>query len=156
MRASPALLILVLLAACAGGVVAVTNPGAGVRVVDGDTLDWDGRRWRIAAIDTPERGEAGYGPARDRLRALVAHGVRCVPNGQEAQGRAVGSCFTMKGEDVAAVLAREGLGAVCHNRQEAPTYAEAERLARAERLGIWADNRYRRKAYCPPGRNGGP
>lgn len=143
---------LLLLAACAGGVVAVTNPGNGVRVVDGDTLDWEGRRWRIAAIDTPERGEPGYAPARDRLKALVAHGVRCQPNGQEAQGRAVGSCFTLKGEDVAAVLAREGLAAVCHNRQEAPAYAAAERAAQGARLGLWASGSYRRKGYCPPPR----
>lgn len=119
------------------------------KVIDGDTLDWSGRRWRIAAIDTPERGEPYYATAANRLRALTARGVRCTANGQRAQGRAVGSCYGASGEDVAAVLVREGLAAVCHQRQEAPAYAAAERQAQAERLGIWADGRYRRKPYCP-------
>ena len=61
----------------------------------------------------------------------------------------MGSCYTVAGVDVAAVLAREGLAAVCHNRIEAPGYAAAERAARAERVGLWADARYRRKGYCP-------
>lgn len=149
MKPATAIVAALLLAACAGGVAALNNPAAGVRIVDGDTLDWDGRRWRIAAIDTPERGEPGYGPAKERLRALAAKGLRCTPNGQQAQGRAVGSCHDPAGGDVAAVLAREGLAAVCHNRIEAPAYAAAERAAQAERLGIWADGRYRRKGYCP-------
>lgn len=118
-------------------------------VIDGDTLDWNGRRWRLAAIDTPERGEPGYGPAKARLEALAAEGLRCTPNGQTTQGRAVGSCYTVAGVDVAAVLAREGLAAVCHNRIEAPGYAAAERAAQAARTGLWAAPGYRRKGYCP-------
>lgn len=33
------------------------------RVIDGDTIDVNGRRIRLALVDTPERGEAGYAEA---------------------------------------------------------------------------------------------
>jgi endonuclease YncB( thermonuclease family) len=48
---------------------------AGVRVlvyVDGDTLKVPGATVRLIGLDTPERGQCGYRPARDHLRALVA------------------------------------------------------------------------------------
>jgi hypothetical protein len=41
-------------------------------VVDGDTVDVStGQRVRVIGIDTPERGECGYGEATDRMTALV-------------------------------------------------------------------------------------
>ncbi|HWJ10682.1 MAG TPA: thermonuclease family protein [Nocardioides sp.] len=43
-----------------------------VDVVDGDTLDLDsGDTVRLAGIDTPERGECGFGPAQSALKRLV-------------------------------------------------------------------------------------
>jgi endonuclease YncB( thermonuclease family) len=46
-----------------------------VNVVDGDTLDVRNdqgtERVRVVGIDTPERGECGYGEARDALASLV-------------------------------------------------------------------------------------
>ena len=42
------------------------------RVVDGDTVELaDGRRVRVAGVDTPERGECGYGEAAVNLARLV-------------------------------------------------------------------------------------
>lgn len=34
--------------------------GAVTRIIDGDTIDVDGKRIRLALVDTPERGESGY------------------------------------------------------------------------------------------------
>lgn len=41
-------------------------------VVDGDTIDLDnGETVRLVGIDTPERGECGFGPAQSALKRLV-------------------------------------------------------------------------------------
>lgn len=41
-------------------------------VVDGDTIDLDsGDTVRLVGIDTPERGECGFGPAQSALKRLV-------------------------------------------------------------------------------------
>ncbi|TWG91025.1 Micrococcal nuclease (thermonuclease) homologs [Nocardioides sp. J9] len=41
-------------------------------VVDGDTIDLDnGERVRLVGIDTPERGECGFGPAQSTMKRLV-------------------------------------------------------------------------------------
>lgn len=41
-------------------------------VVDGDTIDLDdGTTVRLVGIDTPERGECGFGPAQSALKKLV-------------------------------------------------------------------------------------
>ncbi len=40
------------------------NSGTVTKVIDGDTIDIDNMRFRLALIDTPERGEAGYNEAR--------------------------------------------------------------------------------------------
>ena len=46
-----------------------------IRIVDGDTFDVTAAgkpmRIRIAAIDTPERGEPGFGEATEYLRQLI-------------------------------------------------------------------------------------
>lgn len=42
------------------------------QVVDGDTIDLDsGDTVRLVGIDTPERGECGFGPAQSALKRLV-------------------------------------------------------------------------------------
>ena len=54
-----------------------------VRIVDGDTLDADvdlgfymktRQRFRLARIDTPERGEEGFTEATDRVKELCPVG----------------------------------------------------------------------------------
>lgn len=42
------------------------------RVIDGDTVKLsDGRKVRLIGIDTPERGQCGFGPATSNMRTLV-------------------------------------------------------------------------------------
>ncbi len=41
-------------------------------VVDGDTIDVDGRRVRFIGVDTPERGQCGYREAKQRVAQLVS------------------------------------------------------------------------------------
>lgn len=44
--------------------------GDGIHVVDGDTVDFDGRRWRLVGYDTPEIYHAHC--PRERHRAILA------------------------------------------------------------------------------------
>lgn len=48
--------------------------GKVTRIVDGDTLDVDGRRIRLALVDTPERNEAGYAEAKKFTSSLCTPG----------------------------------------------------------------------------------
>ena len=58
-----------------------------VRIVDGDTLDADvdlgfhmttRQRFRVARIDTPERGEPGFTEATDRVKELCPVGSEII------------------------------------------------------------------------------
>lgn len=58
-----------------------------VRIVDGDTLDADvdlgfymktRQRFRLARIDTPERGEEGFTEATDRVKELCPVGSEII------------------------------------------------------------------------------
>ncbi len=64
------------------------------RIVDGDTLDVDGARIRLALVDAPELGEAGYDSATARLAELCPVGARAAVDVDDAQpdgshGRAI-------------------------------------------------------------------
>lgn len=110
---------------------------AGVRVVDGDTLDIDGERIRIVKIDTPEThrsrcpNEYTLGlKAKDRLTELLSSGeVTFVAEGFDRYGRTLAYIYV--GEvDVGQRLLDEG--------HALPWRPGAK--AKAERLAAW----------CPP------
>ena len=106
-------------------------------------------RWRLSSIDTPERGEPFNKSASKRLAELASDGLSCHQLPEPlTHGRHVGYCEA-GGKDVAMVLVREGLAAVCHNRSRAKDYAGAEREAMAAKRGIWSRGDYQRKRYCP-------
>ena len=93
---------------------------AGVRVIDGDTVDIDGTRIRILSIDTPEtfrsRCENEYQlglKAKDRLTELLTNAeVSYTPDGVDRFGRTLATVYA--GDlDVGKKLLKEGL-APCH------------------------------------------
>jgi len=128
-------------------------------VVDGDTLILvDGRKVRIAGIDTPELKpvpEPGGLEARRALKRLIgrrAVTLEEVPPGVDKYGRTLARVWTAEGEDAGAALIREGLAEV-YTRGHPPLileYYALEREARIERRGIWAD-----VPVLTPGRIGG-
>lgn len=68
--------------------------GTVTRVVDGDTLDVDGKRIRLVLVDAPERGEDGHAAATARLAELCPVGARAAVDIDDAQrggshGRAI-------------------------------------------------------------------
>lgn len=119
-----------------------------VRVQDGDSFiarAIDGReiRVRIAAIDAPEREQAGGEAARQWLQArLQGHDVRLDGYKTDRYGRLVSNVFRGP-DDVGLDMVRQGLA--WHNRPWAheqslearARYAQAELAARHERRGLW-------------------
>ena len=74
--------------------------GKVTRIVDGDTLDIDGTRIRLALVNTPEIGEAGYAKATAFTRANCPVGSTAMYDTDDSQkdgsyGRIIGKvwCF---------------------------------------------------------------
>ena len=105
-----------------------TAAPAQVRVIDGDTFDYDGMRVRIADIDTPELGgRCAYetelaGQATQRMRGLLAAGpfeLHSLPNGRDEDryGRKL-RIVTRDGQSLGDVLVAEGLARTWSGRRE--------------------------------------
>jgi endonuclease YncB( thermonuclease family) len=116
--------------------------GRVVGVVDGDTLDLlvDGAelRVRVAAIDTPERGQPFASRARQALARRVLHReVRIIAVATDVWGRTVGEVYA---DDVCVgcELVRDGFAWAYRGRGEDRVMLELEREARAARRGIWS------------------
>jgi endonuclease YncB( thermonuclease family) len=99
-----------------------------VRVIDGDTIDFEGMRVRLADIDTPEvRGRCAHetelaARATRRLRALLADGaieLHRLPSGRDEDryGRKL-RIVTRDGRSVGDMLVAEGLARTWTGRRE--------------------------------------
>jgi micrococcal nuclease len=99
-----------------------------VRVIDGDTFDYDGTRIRIADIDTPEvHGRCAYetelaARATRRMRALLAAGpfeLRPLGDGRDEDryGRKL-RIITRGGHSLGDLLVAEGLARTWSGRRE--------------------------------------
>ena len=117
------------------------QPASVVRVIDADTVDVDGTRFRLHGIDAPETrqtcramgrtwncGEA----ATEALRAR-AEGMSCVGGETDRYGRTIGTC-SAGGVDLNAWLVANGWALAY--LQFSQDYADEEAQARAARLGI--------------------
>lgn len=111
-----------------------------VRVVDGDTLELNGRKLRLSGMDAPElgqtceRGGQSYRcgeVARETLRNLARHDVKCQVSGRDRYGRGLAVCLGA-GDDLGRALVRSGW-AVSYGR-----YGGEEREAAARGTGLWA------------------
>ena len=109
-----------MLAACGGGSggegpATVTEPPGQIRVIDADTVDVDGTRYRLFGIDAPETDQTcrAWGRTRDcgaaATEALMsrAEGMSCEGRGTNIYGRVIGVCSS-GGEDLNAWLVANG------------------------------------------------
>lgn len=114
-------------------------------VIDGDTITLAHARVRIFAIDAPELAQPCYYPsnqawacgleAKQMLKRFLADDpVTCLVRDHDRYGRSVATC-SVRGDDIGQEMVRQGM-AVAY-REYSLLYAGEERLAMAERRGIW-------------------
>ena len=118
---------------------------SGVRVIDGDTLDLDGVRYRLHGIDAPEAGQTcksakgGDWPcgqaALHKLESLTTgRNPTCVTREKDVYGRSIATC-KIDGLDISSEMIRSGLAWAF--RRYSMDYIPAEEAAHARRVGIW-------------------
>ncbi|RZO86376.1 MAG: thermonuclease family protein [Oceanococcus sp.] len=121
------------------------SPKQEVAVIDGDTLNVNGRRIRIFGIDAPEKGQpctrngAAYdcgAAASDQLRFIVAgERLQCERKSNDRWGREVAIC-TAGDRDIGRQMIRQGW-AIAY-REYSTAYVPDEEFARENSLGMWA------------------
>jgi endonuclease YncB( thermonuclease family) len=123
----------------------VTITGTAV-VLDGDTLDVDGRRVRLHGVDAPEKGQTcksaagaawNCGEAAKAALARMVDGRRlvCQQRDIDRYRRIVAVCFRGK-DDINAALVVAGWALAY--RQYGLDYVPQEGTAQAARLGLWS------------------
>ena len=125
-------------------------------VTDGDTLRLtDGRRLRLAGINTPEIGRDGK--ASEPWAQAARRGLLALVNGESLQlkvgddprdhyGRTLGYLFDSHGRSVEAELLQSGLGyavVIPPNDALAECHLAAEANARQARRGLWQSGEVR-------------
>lgn len=136
-----ALIASVALVICASSPVSAVS----ARVVDGDTIEISGIRYRLHGIDAPEAGQScakkggGNWPCgREAISAMediVSAGtVTCEDRGQDGYGRTIGIC-RVGGLDINKSMVERGLAwaFVKYSRD----YEGEETVARNQRKGVW-------------------
>lgn len=122
------------------------------RVIDGDTLEIAGDRYRLYGLDAPERGQLcrmpdgrnwpcgqEAGAALDRF--IAARPVACTVRDRDSYGRWVAIC-RVDGADIGGWMVRGGWAVADHSIADG--YTGAEGAARFLRFGLWAG------AFDPP------
>ena len=106
--------------------IALCPPPPAVRVTcvhDGDSVVVERERLRLRGVDAPElRGRCPYETAlakraRDRLAQLLSGSYRIERHGFDRYGRTLVS-ITVNGQDVGAMLVKEGLAREWRGRRE--------------------------------------
>jgi endonuclease YncB( thermonuclease family) len=114
-------------------------------VVDGDTLQGPGGRYRLHGIDAPEMAQrceaegrryACGQRAREALADLVAgQDLACATIDRDPYGRAVVRCRLRDGTDLGAAMVERGWAMAY--RRYGSDYVRQEDVAREARLGLW-------------------
>lgn len=115
------------------------------RVVDGDTINIRGVAVRLDGIDAPESKQTCEADGRTHpcgaqatealITLLGAQPVDCVETGKDRNGRMIARC-RVGSTDVGAWMVEHGWAVAF--RRYSMAYVEAEKRARAAKLGIWA------------------
>ncbi len=116
-----------------------------IRVVDGDTVEINGKIFRLHGIDAPEAGQkcarAGGGSwpcgksAIAAIETQVSSGkVQCNNKGKDEYGRIIGVC-SVAGKDINAWMVANGFAWAF--RKFSDDYGKLEDRARSKGKGIW-------------------
>lgn len=122
----------------------------GAAAVDGDTLDVNGERVRLAGIDAPEAQQPCYrdgnvwpcGSAAEKALVTLIEGrkVHCAPQNKDQYGRWIATCYTRvdgRSVNINAWLVRSGW-AMDWKRYSDGRYRGAQQAAAQHNRGIWA------------------
>jgi endonuclease YncB( thermonuclease family) len=119
--------------------------GKVVAVLDGDTVtvldDLDKAKFRIrlSGIDAPEKKQAFGAAAKKHLSGLIFGKMVSVRFKEvDRYGRIVGTIW-IDGEDINRRMLRDGMAWHYSLFDKTPEYAEAERLAREKKRGLWIE-----------------
>lgn len=111
------------------------------RASDGDSIRVGADRVRLIGLDAPELDQVCWRPdgtewacgraARDEMARLLARGsITCQPEGEDRFGRWLARC-SVGDQDIGATMVAAGLAIATD------AYGREERVARADRRGIW-------------------
>lgn len=113
-------------------------------VIDGDTLDLDGKRIRLMGIDAPEKKQicqadwkCGLESTKYLVTLINGKDVTCKGDEIDRYGRTVAECF-VEGLSLNAAMVQDGY-AVSYRRYSLE-FADEEEDARAKKLGVWSGN----------------
>ncbi|MEM9496569.1 MAG: thermonuclease family protein [Pseudomonadota bacterium] len=125
------------------GLFLATMSVAQVRVIDGDTLEIDGKGYRIHGIDAPEIGQkcggwhCGKEAANELLSLIAGQAVQCEALDTDRYGRLIAICRA-GGTDLGQALVERGFAWAY--REYSGDYVPQEDKARSARLGVWQSN----------------
>jgi endonuclease YncB( thermonuclease family) len=117
------------------------------RIIDGDTIEVAGTRFRLKGIDAPERRQeclnelqqpfdCGAAAVRTLVELTKGQKVTCEPVRRDRFKRKIGVCRLPSGVNLNIEMLRRGQ-AVAFGRST-PDYTAAESEARRTRAGLWA------------------
>ena len=113
------------------------------RVLDGDTIETtDGRKIRLANINTPEKKFSYSGLAKDYLSNFINKEIYLEKKGIDKYSRTLGKLF-FGNEYLNLEIVKLGMahGFMVYD-DEIDIFSDAEAEARAKKIGIWEISRY--------------
>ncbi len=119
--------------------------GKVIAIYDGDTyslltLDNKTLKVRMEGIDAPEREMPFYKASRKKLSDLIyKKRVYFDKTGEDIHGRSLGFTYLEDGTDVDIEMLKAGMVWHFKRYNDNPDYADAEDLARDQKVGLWQD-----------------
>ncbi|PRP68487.1 hypothetical protein BUE93_22050 [Chromobacterium amazonense] len=117
-----------------------------IRVMDGDTvmvkqINGQSKKCRLYGIDAPETSQP-FGPeSKNKLSSIVMNRtIQVVETSQDRYGRSICKISIDK-QDVNLEMVKKGLAWVYRAYTSDPIYIKAEDDARANKIGLWKDNK---------------
>ena len=121
-----------------------TSAFSQTRIVDGDTIDVDGVRYRIHGIDAPERAQkcganggtwaCGQAATAQMVELTASDLVQCAKVTQDVYGRVVATCYTVE-IDLGEAIVLDGYAWAFAKYSD--IYFEQEKLAKPRGVGVW-------------------